>query len=175
MKRYVVALMFLSWAALPAAARPSQPQPLDLNIRNVELHRLGATDNLEQDFAALIDRVKGPAWAGYAVPMVEGNRTICCQCHDCGWGGVCRLEASDENYHSSDEEWFSSEMLLVMYRIDRDGIGKIRTFSGHCELDAGGKDVYWWTDVDPKQSLAFLEAQVLHRRSNRLAERGTAN
>jgi hypothetical protein len=172
MKRNFAILLLLGLAFPLRPVQASQANPLDINIRNLNLHRLGATENLESDFAALVERIETPAWAGYAVPMVEGKRTICCNCGDCGWGGECRLEGSNENYNSSDEEWFASETLAVLYRIDEKGVGKIRSFSGNCELDAGGKDVYWWSDVDPEQSLDLLKAQVNRRRSNRLAERG---
>jgi hypothetical protein len=147
-----------------------QSQPLDINIRNAELHRMGATDNLQRDFAALVDRVQGPAWAGYAVPMVEGNRTLCCGCGDGSWRDACRLEASDSSYHSSDDEAPLSGTLLVLFRINGGRTHKIRMFSEDCEIDAGGKDVYWWFEVDPAQSLALLESQVSDRQSMKMAE-----
>jgi hypothetical protein len=170
MKRHVLILTVLSLAAIPMAAMALQSQPLEINIRNAELHRQGATDNLQRDFAALVSRVQGPAWAGYAVPMVEGNRSLCCGCGDGNWRGVCRLESSNGGYQTSDDEVQYSGTLLVFFRIDGGRAHKIRVFSEDCEIDAGGKDVYWWSEVEPTQSLALLESQVRDRQSMKMAE-----
>jgi HEAT repeat protein len=58
-----------------------------------------------------------------------------------------------------------------MFRIGSGRAQKIRTFSGDCELDAGGMPVYWWSEVDPQQSLTLLATQVKQSRSTKRAER----
>lgn len=146
-------------AAFSLAANRPAAESLEPPIRNAQLHRLGASSNLEADLAALMDRLGPPAWAGYAVPGVAGSRSTCCG--DCGWRGVCRLEEGHNSYESSDEDELQvTDTILVLYRIERDHIDKIRTFSSDCELDAEGMPVYWWSDVDPQQSLSLLEKQV---------------
>ncbi len=145
-------------------------QPLDVSIRNADFHKMGATDNLKRDLDSLVRQTKEPVWAGYEVPIVPGNHCMCCGEH--GWRGVCHLEGGDNFHQNNDDEMVpSGGTLLVLYRIEQGRIDKIRAFSGKCELDAGGRDVYWWTEVDPRQSLAFLESQVVEARSSKLGER----
>ncbi len=60
--------------------------------------------------------------------------------------------------------------LLVMVRLADGEIQKIRTFSRDCELDAGGLPVYWWSSVNPGQSMDFLETLVRQERSTKMAE-----
>jgi HEAT repeat protein len=57
-----------------------------------------------------------------------------------------------------------------MVRLADGEVQKIRSFSEDCELDAGGLPVYWWSNVDPDESLDFLETQAQQQRSTRMAE-----
>jgi HEAT repeat protein len=43
-------------------------------------------------------------------------------------------------------------------------------FSRDCELDAGGLPVYWWSSVNPGQSMDFLETHVRQQGSTKMAE-----
>jgi HEAT repeat protein len=147
----------------------SQTQSLEPAIKNAKLHRLGATSDLGRDFRALADRVDEAAWVGYQVPMVPGNRCMCCGDH--GWRGVCHLEGKDGYMHTDDDDIRVSRDMLVLYRLYDGRVQKIRTFSADCALDAGGKSVYWWSTVDPAQSLSFLESQVDELGSRKPAER----
>ena len=162
-----VATTFLGLEA--TTVRASQTQSLEPAIRNADLHRLGATSDLMRDFASLSDRMDEAAWVGYEVPMVPGNRCMCCGDH--GWRGVCHLEGNEGYVHTDDDEIQVSQNMLVLYRLHQGRVQKIRTFTGDCELDAGGKSVYWWSDVDAGQSLSLLESQVETFDSTKPAER----
>ncbi len=48
--------------------------------------------------------------------------------------------------------------LDVLFRVERGQVRKIRTFSGGCELDAGGLAFYRLNGVRPQESLALLES-----------------
>jgi HEAT repeat protein len=84
-----------------------------------------------------------PAWIGYTVPAVPGHENHC----DYNGRGVqppgpVHLEPP--------------EQVQIMLRIEGNQVGKIRTISGDCELDADGVPIRWIRDVRPADSVAFL-------------------
>ena len=120
-------------------------------------------------------------WIGYAVPVVEGERVMCCFnsgntfvngsvvmsdgvacCATCGLepslggtsmstrpqapqpGGPIKLEGADE--------------MVVLFRVVNRQVERVRVFSEDCQLDAGGRDVTWFTAVRPAESIALLES-----------------
>lgn len=154
--------------ALPAAASAQR-------ITNGRVERVAVTRPLAREITALAPRSSEPFWVGYAMPIVAGERVICClsgrgsdgivfssgrgngaECTGCslepsaggpaavaaGPAGPVRLEGATE--------------FLVMARVDGGTVGKIRTFSADCPLDAGGRTVYWLTGVTPAASFAWL-------------------
>jgi hypothetical protein len=174
MKRILLLVVVLGWVTFgyhkTAQAKQWEPQPSDPPIRNADLHPLGASSELQRDFEALLDRTDEALWAGYSVPMVRGTRHICCDSSDTRHR-VCHLETGDcSSYKSEEDEEQTTGRLLVMYRLADGEIQKIRTFSRDCELDAGGLPVYWWSSVNPKQSMDFLETHVRQQRSTKTAE-----
>jgi hypothetical protein len=46
--------------------------------------------------------------------------------------------------------------VLVLYRVDANQVGKIRTLAPDCDIDAGGVALHWLTDVRPAESVALL-------------------
>jgi HEAT repeat protein len=67
-----------------------------------------------------------------------------------------------------------STHLVVLFRVAQKAVGKVRTFSADCELDAGGVAFHWLTDVRVNESLALLErfasANESDSESRRVAE-----
>jgi len=61
-------------------------------------------------------------------------------------GGPIQLEGATE--------------FLVLARVADGTVGKIRTFSADCPLDAGGRTVYWLTGVTPAASFTWLTGFV---------------
>ncbi len=128
------------------------------------------------DFSAqLRDIVRGQqeaAWLGYSVPAVDGDHQMCCGSYDddqMNGCGTCRLE--DENgrgsVHSSSSTASGTvklegpQQLIVMLRAEHGTVGRIRTFSEDCQLDAGGLPVIWFTGVPASQSVAALAPFVI--------------
>ena len=91
-------------------------------------------------------RLPQPAWIGYTVPAVPGHEQTC----DYGRGvqppGPVHLEPP--------------EQVQIMFRIDKNQVGKIRVISGDCQLDADGVPLRWIRDVRPAESIAFLSSSV---------------
>ena len=107
------------------------------------------------------------AWIGYAVPVVDGERSMCCFGGDTTWvsGNVvrsdrsgccraCRLEPSADgtsmatrapggNRRPAPSGWKASDRMVVLFRVVDRAVDRIRVFSEDCELDAGGRTVIW--------------------------------
>jgi hypothetical protein len=114
------------------AAAAGAQQPLMVNAK-LETKALQGT--LE---AAVRGAGGGPAWIGYAVPIVPGDRQIC--------GSDSRRRLSLEG----------PTTLFVLYRVEQGAVGRIRSATPDCEIDAGGLPVTWLTGVDPAASVRYL-------------------
>jgi len=142
------------FSLLPLAAQ--QPR-----VANARVETRSASAGLEREFRALAGGLEGPAWIGYAVPMVADRRQMCCSSngHPC----LYALEAKkgdSQSLHSGPVRLESPGQLLVLFRVQQKSTGKIRTFSEDCELDAGGLPFYWLREVRSSESLALLASFV---------------
>jgi hypothetical protein len=147
---------FILLAAVPAL----NAQPRLTNAKLGTRAFAGGVDQLK----ALLASQSQPAWAGYAVPIVPGDRQSCCYYSNNGgsWSG-CRLEPHDTasappQQPSGPVRLEPSKDLHVLLRVENGTVSKIRSFTGECELDAGGLPVIWLTGVRPADSLALLDS-----------------
>ena len=129
------------------------------------------------------------AWIGYTVPVVDGERVMCCFGNDTTWVngnvvmstvdsccGACRLEpASDGSSMATRAPAASrarparvklegSDRMVVLFRVADRAVERIRVFSEDCQLDAGGRPVHWLENVRPADSIALLESFATSRR-----------
>jgi hypothetical protein len=127
-------------------------------------------------FRALVSSVPDVAWIGYAVPVLDGERVMCCVnagstvVNGTGTGccGVCRLDNSDGNTISSSKpapaasdgpvKLEAETSMTVLFRVAQQRIDRVRVFSEGCQLDAGGRPVRWLENVKPADSIALLES-----------------
>ncbi len=126
-------------------------------IANARMEERAAAALLEREFRALVASASGPVWIGYAVPMVAGDRRMCCYSSDrcCG----CNLEerkGAAQTVAAGPVRLEAGRNLLVLFRAEQQRVGKIRSFSDDCELDGGGLPFHWLTGVRPADSLALL-------------------
>jgi hypothetical protein len=184
MIRTVLTSTLAALVALPAAAQ----QPHIVNGR-VAPETGGAA--LDRTFRALVAAQAEPAWIGYAVPMVAGDRSMCCSSGDGTWisDGVvfsngrlspCGIEGTDRGARiqgapappSAPIKLEGPENLFVLYRVEQGAVQKIRVFSPDCELDAGGRTIHWLQDVTGADSVALLATFVGRQdeQSTRLTE-----
>jgi hypothetical protein len=134
-----------------------------------------AAPSLPQAFAAAAAAQPDIAWIGYAVPVVDGDRNMCC--FNSGWSNgarccaMCGLEPSGAGDSASMTrrpqavaggpiKLEGADQMIVLYRIVARQVERVRVFSEECQLDAGGRDVVWLTGVKPAESVAFLEQLV---------------
>lgn len=130
-------------AALPLMAQPKL-------LVNAQVDTRSAAAGLEREFNALLAAQSQPAWIGYEVPAVRGSNLSCEYVRD-GYGstGVVHLEPPDH--------------AVMMFRVEGNKVGKLRSLSPDCEIDAGGLPVHWLTNVQATQSIALLATFVPQR------------
>ncbi|HET7219813.1 MAG TPA: HEAT repeat domain-containing protein [Vicinamibacterales bacterium] len=180
-------LTFATAAAVVAAAQ--QPR-----VSNGKVTPQPAGAQFQQSFRALVSAQPDVAWIGYSVPVVDGERVMCC--FDGGTtfinGSVvtsdgrsccraCRLEPSADGTSMATRapaasgaatvRLQSSERMVVLYRVAAREIERVRVFSEDCELDAGGRQVIWLEGVRSADSIALLESLTAgDRRTDRIVD-----
>lgn len=129
------------------------------HIQNAKVETREATGGLEAAMRTILAAQTAPAWVGYAVPIVKGDRQMCCWTNGnvCG----CSLEGVNQNSGSTVNTTGPVRLegpthLAVLYRIEDHKVGKVRTFTPDCELDAGGLPFIWLNGVRPADSVHYL-------------------
>jgi hypothetical protein len=168
----------VSLATLAAAGVVLAQQP---RISNARLTTQAAGSPFAQSFRALVAAQTEPAWIAYSVPVVKGDRIMCCfgSVGDAWISGNivmtdrgdytlagCRLEPAQEGSAigprnptaSAPIKLEGSDQMVVLFRVAERRVERIRMFSEDCALDAGGRQVYWLENVRPADSIALLES-----------------
>jgi len=137
---------------------------------------------VESGSGSLADRVDRVAraggadsWAGYAVPEVAGGHQLCCwQETPTGatrWmrrhggrpaaPGLCRVTDHDFSV-ITDNETSAGDTgeFVILVRLRRGEVETVRLASSNCALDMDGATLHWLGEVDPRQSVAWLERLV---------------
>jgi HEAT repeat protein len=164
------------FVAVVAAATPTGAQ---VRIDHATVTRHNAAAGLERTFRPLVKTAADPYWIAYAVPVVDGDRVMCCWSSSSGttWieGGVairtggdaccgaCSIEPGrNDGINISSRDLATQPVQLeasrftVFYRIVSGAVERVRVFSEDCGLDAGGRAVQWLDDVKPQESVALL-------------------
>jgi len=137
------ALWVVLAAALPLAAQPKL-------LVNAKTDTRSAASGLEREFKSFVTAQPQPAWIGWSVPSIRTNNLGCDYVRDGGpSAGVVHLEPPDS--------------VIVMFRVEENKVGRIRSISPYCEIDAGGVPVHWLTEVQPAQSVALLSTFATER------------
>jgi hypothetical protein len=165
----------LTATILSAASTAEAQQPL---LTNARVESRAVTAGLEKEVGALLARASEPAWIGYAVPALEGDRSMCCWSGDGGGAGRsgCRLEPGSANavtMTSTPDRAVpleAGESFFVLYRVEQGQVSRIRMFSEDCPLDGGGRAVHWLTGVRPPESIDFLTTFTGATATNKIAD-----
>ena len=160
-------------SALAVVAAAQQPR-----IENGAVTSQPAGSPFAQSFRSLVSSQPDVAWIGYAVPVSDGERVMCCfdsgttfvngmVSNASGCCGACRLEPSTGTSMSSRTQSTTpagvvklegADRVVVLYRVADRKIDRVRVFSEDCRLDAGGRPVQWLDNVRPADSIALLES-----------------
>jgi hypothetical protein len=177
MKRHIIRAAGLVAAVSAAATAAAQPP----RIANTTVASQPAGASLTQTVKTLASARADVSWIGYAVPVIEGERTMCCfesgttvvsgnmvmsdPSHCCG---MCRLEPSvgGTSMRTTPQsapgvvKLEPSDTMLVLMRVAERQVERVRVFSEDCQLDAGGRAVTWLENVRPSDSVALLESLI---------------
>jgi hypothetical protein len=168
----LAAVLLASVTVLVAAAQ--QPR---IDNGRITLEQAGAS--LAQSVRSLIASTADVAWIGYSVPVVDGERMMCCSDSGTTWingtmvseaacCATCRLEPSSSTSMTTRPpqtpggvvKLEGSGLMTVLLRVSERRVERVRVFSEDCRLDAGGRPVIWFENVRPADSLAYLESLV---------------
>ena len=166
-------IMFAATLTTCVATSALAQQPRVTNGRVVP-QAVGAS--LEATVRQLVAAQAEPGWIGYAVPVVSGDRIICCGRGDGSWitDGVsftngrwngCGLEdgrtsgtpataSAQATTQTGPVHLEGPDQVMVLYRVEEKAVQKIRIFSPDCELDAGGRTIHWLDAVKGADSVA---------------------
>ncbi|HTB12040.1 MAG TPA: hypothetical protein VK752_10725 [Bryobacteraceae bacterium] len=115
-----------------AVAMYAQPK-----TENAKLQTRAVNGTLDASFRTIVSSQVEPAWIGYQVTQVSGERSMC---------GTVSLEGAKE--------------FVVLYRVAAGQVEKIRTYATDCTFDAGDLPLYWLTGVDGSQSALLLASFI---------------
>lgn len=167
MNRYVRTLAPL--AVLVAGLASAQPSQL----RNARLKTDASRDSLEQRIDRITRSANEPVWIAYEIPLAVPNATMCCYTyHDSQIAnrGVCNLEREGSTSMNDDGNPDVERAGFLFLRYEKGAPSRIRVFSDDCAVDAGNREVYLLTEVDPAQSVAMLARDLSDRDSRRHLE-----
>jgi len=144
--------------------------------------------SLGQTIRSLVTAQADASWIGYSVPVVDGERTMCCFNSGDGWSsgrfsdgsgccGMCRLEPSVSTSMTTRSpqsqgvvKLEGSGQMAVLLRVSAGRVERVRVFSEDCQLDAGGRPVIWLENARPADSVAYLESLVAAQSERRVVE-----
>ncbi|HMD50524.1 MAG TPA: HEAT repeat domain-containing protein [Bryobacteraceae bacterium] len=141
--------------AIVFAASALAQQP---HVENARVEVRSLTGSLDATMRSILAAQAAPAWVGYAQPIVPGNRPSCCW-DDNQRGCFLEPRSFGQNVAVRTTEPVKLEgptHVVVLYRVENRQIGKVRTFTPECELDAGGLPFIWLNGVSPADSVSYL-------------------
>ena len=159
------------WLGVLLAACLSTTASGQGRISNAKTETRSAAQGLEREVRAVAAR-SGATWIGYRMPMVAGPRQMCCfdtisTTDACC--GVCRLErgggvsmsrGDDRDRRGSRITLEPPTEFLILARLEGGAVGRVRTFTPDCDIDATDMPLVWLNDVKPDDSLAWLASLV---------------
>jgi len=139
-----------------------------------------AVTSLSRDVAALTAQATTtPQWVAWQVPMIDGERGLCCTYYNDGMVNAvrgCTMEPSDPTVSNATRkapdfpapsgpvQLAAGTSLTVFVRLVDKRIERMRLLSNDCPVDAGGREVRWLTGVNGADSVAFLKQLALNEK-----------
>jgi hypothetical protein len=161
-------LISIAFAALAGSAWGQAPR-----IANAQLQTRSAASGLEPMIQSIVTGASGPVWIGYAVPVQNAHGSMCCF-NDGGWG--CSLEPGHGGNISVVQgnrtvQLEGATRMFVLLRVENKNVGKVRSFTPDCDIDAGGLPFYWLEGARPSDSVHYLTALAKSGADSRDEER----
>ena len=169
-----IVITVLAAAATTACWATGQPQ-----LTGAKLVERSAKTGVQAAIQEIMKADRGPAWIAYSAPVIPGEHHMCCYRWERMTGnstccGSCRLDSRNHDVsfvdHVGDCKATLASVFFVFMRFESGSIGQVRAFSTDCAIDAPGLTVYWLQDVEPAQSVAYLESLLKQENSPRRRE-----
>ena len=170
----LIAASLVTFTCCAVALAAQQPR-----VTNGQVIAQAAGTPFVRTVESLVSSQSEIAWIGYAVPVSDGERVMCCfgnsyisgsvVTSDGACCGACRLEPNGEGTTTVTARSSApggpiklegSDRMVVLLRVVARRVERVRVFSEECQLDAGGRPVRWIDDVRPADSIALLESLV---------------
>ena len=160
-------MMMIGAVVLAVAAAAAQPP----QIQNAQMKSQAVT-SLARDVAALAAQATTPRWVAWQVPMIDGQRNMCCYySDDANPNGIrgCRMEpqTGDGPYKppqipdpTGPVRLEAGTQVTIFVRLIEKRIERVRALTDDCPVDAGGLDLHWLTGVSGADSVAWLKARA---------------
>ncbi|HTS76879.1 MAG TPA: HEAT repeat domain-containing protein [Bryobacteraceae bacterium] len=134
------------------------------HVQNARMETRAVSGPLGAAFRAIVNQQTAPTWVAYSAPLIPGDRSLCCWDSNDGvaYQG-CMLEPGAAQFSASGTGTVHLEgptEFFVFYRIENKQVGKVRTFSPDCNIDAGGLPLIFLTGVNAGESVALLESLI---------------
>jgi hypothetical protein len=154
-----IAVVFVT--CLPAAVMAAQTPAVQNAIEDIR-----PVTALARDVATAASGSE-PAWVGWQVPIVAGDLDLCST-----WTNDDRVVRGSPLEEGSDSRTLSfipstppvrleaGSRLVILARVVDGTVGRLRTFTGDCPLDAGGRRLTWLSGVTPAASIDYLKSLV---------------
>jgi hypothetical protein len=109
-----------------------------------------------------------PAWVGWQVPIVAGDLDLCST-----WNNDERaVRGADLEGRTDSRALFfapsttpvpleAGGQLVILARVVDGTLERLRTFTGDCPLDAGGRRLTWLSGVTPAASIDYLKSLAI--------------
>ena len=134
-------------------------------VTNGRLIQQAAGSGLAATIQSVAATQTDPVWIGYSAPARPGDHEMCCG--ENGYWGACTLEPVTRTVITRDNAGGNNTArlegdanVMVLLRVEDKAVRKIRTFSSDCQLDAGGRTIYWLDRVGGADSISVLSSFV---------------
>lgn len=146
--------------AVPATAQP--------RIQNGRVTSQPSGSSLAQTVGTLAAAQTDVGWIGYSIPVVDGERVMCCFDSNSTCCASCRLDPSGSTSMTTRSpaapggvvKLEGSGQMSVLLRVSEKRVERVRVFSEDCGIDAGGRSIVWLENVRPADSVSYLEGLV---------------
>ena len=169
-------MMIAILAALAATGCCAAEQP---QLNGTKMVERSAKTGVQAALQEIIKADKGPAWIAYSAPVIPGEHHTCCYSSaritgNVSCRGSCRLDGRDHDVSFGHQvggcKATLASIFFVFMRFESGSISQIRAFSTDCAIDAANSTIYWLQDVEPAQSVAYLESLLKHEDSRGRAQ-----
>ena len=144
----IIVLVILSQALASQYALGKTPEVANARIETAAAGGL----------AAAMRRAGGsgdPVWVAWAVPVAPGQGYTCCLDRNFK-SSRCMLESHNQSWGSSSRDQRADPELTILARIQGGKVGRVRSVSASCPMDAGGRRFVWLEGVKPEESVTLL-------------------